>query len=221
MTKMNCLLFDLDGTLLDSRDAVVDAVYHIAEKYVPGMFAREDLLKRFGESLDDFLEVMEQSLEDKTTTKEHILETYFAYIHAHHDEKVRLFPEVEKGLKALKSVGYSLGIVTNKQREFTVRGLKIAGIFHLFDSIVTLDDVEEGKPSPEMLIKAMWEIGASADASLMVGDSKYDLLAANAAKVPFAALEWYGPEDWHDPAPQYRFADFQELVQELLAVKSK
>lgn len=214
-------MFDLDGTLLDSRDAVVDAVYHISEKYVPGMFTREDLLKRFGESFDEFLEMIEESMQDETITKEHILETYFAYINAHHDEKVMLFPEVEEGLKALKSAGYRLGIVTNKQREFTVRGLQAAGIYNLFDHIVTLDDVREGKPSPEMLIKAMWEIGASADASLMVGDSKYDLLAAHAAKVPFAALEWYGPEDWKDPAPEYRFADFQELVQELLAVKSK
>ncbi|WP_018130150.1 HAD hydrolase-like protein [Effusibacillus pohliae] len=49
MRQINCFLFDLDGTLLDSRDSVIDAVYHTSEKYFPGMFDRYDLLQRYGE----------------------------------------------------------------------------------------------------------------------------------------------------------------------------
>ncbi|MBP1932216.1 HAD family hydrolase [Ammoniphilus resinae] len=220
MKMTRCLLFDLDGTLLDSRDVIIDGVHYLTEKYVPGLFTRKDLLKRFGEPIDDLLDIIEQSLRDKQITKQQMLDSYFTYINTHHDEQVQLFPYVKEGLYSLKSAGYQLGIVTNKQREFTMRGLQTAGILPFFNTIVTLDDVAVGKPSPEMLIKSMKEIGVTSESSLMIGDSKYDLLAARAAKVPFTALEWYGPEDWQgNSAPNNRYPNFQQFVQDLLTIK--
>jgi len=218
----SCLLFDLDGTLLDSRDVIMDSVHYLTEQYVPGMFTRQDLLKRFGEPIDDLLEIIEQSMEDQQITKQQMLDSYFTYINTHHDAQVQLFPYVQEGLISLKSAGYRLGIVTNKQREFTMSGLQTAGILPFFDAIVTLNDVTVGKPSPEMLLKAMKEIGVTPETSLMIGDSKYDLLAAAAAKISFTALEWYGSEDWQmNPAPNNRYPNFQLFVQDLLTVKRR
>ncbi|WP_153944798.1 HAD family hydrolase, partial [Acinetobacter baumannii] len=67
MSPIRCLLFDLDGTLLDSRDCVVDAVYATAEAHAPGSFTREAIQLRFGESLDEFIKAMEKFVGEKYT----------------------------------------------------------------------------------------------------------------------------------------------------------
>ncbi|QRG67475.1 HAD family hydrolase [Brevibacillus choshinensis] len=214
---IQALLFDLDGTLLDSRDAVIDAVAHAAEKYAPGHFSREELLARFGESFDDFLAAVAEAA--GLPDKKEVLDYYFAYVRENHGKHVKLFPFVREGLAKLQAAGYELAIVTNKQREFAVAGLELAGIDHLFSSVVTVDDVTQGKPSAEPVQKALAEMNKRPDQALMIGDSRYDVLAAVGAQVASVVLEWYGQEEWSYAVPDYRFADFQSFVTEMLAVK--
>ncbi|MED0738314.1 HAD-IA family hydrolase [Aneurinibacillus thermoaerophilus] len=220
MSHFRYLLFDLDGTLLDSRDPIIDAVYATAEAYVPGLFTREEILARFGESFDDFLDVIDKAL-GSCYSREQILQYYFKRMDAHHDRTVRLFPGVAEGLQQLKAFGCKLGIVTNKQRDFTMRGLNIAGIFPLFDSIVTLDDVAAGKPSAEPVLRAVAELSADLHETAFIGDSKYDLLAARAAGVAAIFMNWYGMEHGVTVCPDYYFFNFGDLVSELVLEKAK
>lgn len=213
------LLFDLDGTLLDSRDAVIDAVAHTADRYAPGHFSREELVARFGESFDDFLAAVAAAA--GVTDKSEVMEQYFAYVRENHEQHVRLFPYVREGLEKLKAAGYQLAIVTNKQREFAVAGLEMANIDHLFDSVVSVDDVSRGKPAAEPVQKALSELGKRPEQAMMIGDSRYDVLAAVGAGVQSVVLEWYGKEEWKYAAPDYRYADFQVFVTEMLAVKAQ
>lgn len=215
----HCLLFDLDGTLLDSRDAVIDAVAHTAERYAPGHFSREELLERFGESFEDFLAAVAAAA--GVTDWKEVSDQYVAYVREHHDQHVRLFPYVREGLEKLKSAGYQLAIVTNKQREFAQSGLEMAEILHLFDAIVTVDDVSQGKPSAEPVQKALSALGSRPQEAMMIGDSRYDVLAAIGAGVPSVVLEWYGQEEWRGAAPDFRYPDFLSFVTEMLAVKAQ
>ncbi|GED30054.1 HAD family hydrolase [Brevibacillus centrosporus] len=214
---IHALLFDLDGTLLDSRDAVIDAVAHTAEKYAPGHFSREELLGRFGESFDDFLAAVAEAA--GMPDKKEVLDDYFAYVRENHEQHVKLFPFVREGLEKLLAAGYELAIVTNKQREFALAGLELAGIDHLFASIVTVDDVSQGKPSAEPVQKALAELGRRPEQAMMIGDSRFDVLAAVGANVQAVVLEWYGPEEWQHAVPDYRFVDFEAFVGEMLTVK--
>ncbi|MDF2679789.1 MAG: pyrophosphatase [Brevibacillus sp.] len=214
---IQALLFDLDGTLLDSRDAVIDAVSFTADQYAPGHFSREELLARFGESFDDFLAAVAASA--GAPDKKEVLDRYFAYVRENHEQHVKLFPFVREGLEKLQAAGYELAIVTNKQREFAVAGLELAGIDHLFASIVTVDDVSRGKPSAEPVQKALAELGRRPEQAMMIGDSRFDVLAAVGAGVSSVVLEWYGQEEWQYAIPDFRFADFQAFVAEMLAVK--
>lgn len=214
---IQALLFDLDGTLLDSRDAVIDAVAFTADQYAPGYFSREELLARFGESFDDFLAAVATSA--GVPDKKEVLDRYFAYVRENHDQHVKLFPFVREGLEKLLAAGYELAIVTNKQREFAMAGLELAGIDHLFASIVTVDDVSRGKPSAEPVQKALAELGRRPEQAMMIGDSRFDVLAAIGAGVSSVVLEWYGQEEWQYAIPDFRFADFQAFVTEMLAVK--
>ncbi|MED4583730.1 HAD-IA family hydrolase [Brevibacillus choshinensis] len=214
---IQALLFDLDGTLLDSRDAVIDAVAFTAEQYAPGHFSREELLARFGESFDDFLAAVAASA--GVPDKKEVLDRYFAYVRENHEQHVKLFPFVREGLEKLQEAGFELAIVTNKQREFAMAGLELAGIDHLFAAIVTVDDVSRGKPSAEPVQKALDELGRSPEQAMMIGDSRYDVLAAVGAGVSSVVLEWYGKEEWQYAIPDFRFADFQAFVAEMLTVK--
>lgn len=214
---IQALLFDLDGTLLDSRDAVIDAVAHTADQYAPGHFSREELLARFGESFDDFLAAVASSA--GVPDQKEVLERYFAYVRENHEQHVKLFPFVREGLEKLQAAGYELAIVTNKQREFAMTGLELAGIDHLFASIVTVDDVSRGKPSAEPIQKALAELGRRPEQAMMIGDSRFDVLAAVGAGVSSVVLEWYGQEEWQYAIPDFRFVDFQAFVAEMLAVK--
>lgn len=216
---IQAFLFDLDGTLLDSRDAVIDAVAWTADRYAPGHFSREELVARFGESFDDFL--AEVAATAGVTDKREVLEKYFAYVREHHEQHVRLFPYVREGLEKLKAEGCQLAIVTNKQREFAVEGLQLAGIAHLFDVIVALDDVSQGKPSAEPVQMALRELGIRPEQAMMIGDSRYDVQAAIGAGVQSVVLEWYGQEEWLNVTPDVRYTDFQSFVTETLAVQAQ
>lgn len=213
------LLFDLDGTLLDSRDAVIDAVAFTANEYAPGLFSREELVARFGESFDDFLAAVAAAagLPDKSE----VLQKYFAFVRQNHVQHVRLFPFVREGLEKLRDAGYVLAIVTNKQREFAVAGLEMAEIDHLFDVIVSVDDVSRGKPSAEPVQKALAELGKQPTEAMMIGDSRYDVLAAVGAGVQAVVLEWYGKEEWSYAVPDFTYPNFQAFVTEMLAVKTE
>lgn len=215
---IQALLFDLDGTLLDSRDAVIDAVAQTAELYAPGHFSRKELLSRFGESFDDFLETV--AMAGGIPDKAEVMERYFACVRGNHDKHVRLFPYVREGLEKLKAAGYQLAIVTNKQREFAVAGLEMAEISSLFDAVVAVDDVERGKPSADPVLLALSQMGKRPEEAMMIGDSWYDVLAAAGAGVSSVVLEWYGQDEWLDAVPDYRFADFKAFVIEMLSVKT-
>ena len=214
MNNTRCLLFDLDGTLLDSREPIVDAVYVTVQEYLPGMFTREEILRRFGESFDEFFQRISLEL-SSGVTREQFFNTYLDYMKFYHSEKLKLFPFVREGLEHLKLSGCQLGIVTNKQRELAIKGLQSENILNIFDTIITLDDVTTGKPSPEPIIKAMDFLGVGPDQTIMVGDSRYDLLAARAARVKSVILDWYGHEKWQEPLPDYRFSNFQQFFEKL------
>lgn len=210
-----CLLFDLDGTLIDSRDAITNAVYLTLEQFLPGRFNREDIIKRFGESFDELYNTTKPFL-CSTVTKEQLLATYFEFLEKSNTNDVRTFSNVHEGLLLLRRLGYRLGLVTNKQRNLTLQNLKDTQLSHLFDTVVTIDDVKQGKPSPLPIIKAMVDLKVKPCETIMVGDSIFDLEAARAANVECAILESYGRMNWNVPEPDYIFANFKQLITKLL-----
>jgi len=213
------LLFDLDGTLLDSRDAVIEAVADTAEQFAPGHFSQEELFARFGESFDDFL--LDVARAAGKMDKNEVLDHYFGYVREHLADHAKLFPRVRENLEQLKEAGYQLAVVTNKHREFAQTSLRLAGIDRMFETIVAVDDVACGKPSPEPLQKVLSDLGKRPDEAMMIGDSRFDVLAAKAAGVPAVVLEWYGREVWTQVIPEYRYPDFETFAAEMLTVKTK
>jgi len=210
MKSPKALLFDLDGTILDSKKNIIDAVYMTANHYVPGKFCYSDIEARFGESWDSFLPLLE------CPDRDAVMNTYLEHVRKTHDETVIPFPGMTEALYLLRSAGFKLAVVTNKQWSLTVRGLRLWEIDAFFDVIVTADDVRNGKPHPEPIKKACRELKVTRDEALMIGDSNYDIFAANMAGVRCAIIDWYKAYRVSHWMPDYYCYNIEEMLELLL-----
>jgi pyrophosphatase PpaX len=131
-----------------------------------------------------------------------------------HDALVTEFPGVHEVLGKLRAAGIKLGIVTSKVRITSEMGLRLCGLYDYFDSIVTVQDVKWPKPDPEGIRKALKELGSDVEGSLMVGDSHYDIEAAQNAGIPSAAVAWSlkGIPYLERYNPTYIIHDIRELL---------
>lgn len=179
-TRANAVLFDLDGTIIDTNELIIQSFIHALRGTVPETFGRDQIIPYMGQTLKDQLRLF--SGQDDVTA---LTTAYREYNQRMHDEMVSLFPDVAETAAELKRHGIKLGVVTTKMRQTTEMGLRLFGLFELMDVIVTLDDVEHAKPHPEPVLKAMAAIGSDPGRTLMVGDSTVDIeSAARAGAIP-------------------------------------
>ncbi len=156
------LLFDMDGVLVDSKEAWFHA-FHEA-----GNISREDFERRFwGRDLKKNLQELnvEASPFCRTVYRKHL-------------DKITLFPDTRDALGQLR---WRKAVITNTVRECTDLILKRFGLDVYFEVIITSDQVEKGKPDPSIVIKACNELGVSPREAVLVGDSENDMKAGKAA----------------------------------------
>ncbi|MCT2537116.1 HAD family hydrolase [Aquibacillus koreensis] len=204
--ELTSILFDLDGTLLDSRDCIVNAAYDIVQKYYPQALSYQELLHCFGLDIADRLADIDIS--QKEIRKEFIsikLRSYPSNL---------LFPSVKEGLQKLVANGIRLGIVTNQQKDLVFQLLENTELKNMFHVIVTGDDVTHRKPDPEPIQQAIDKLGETNASVWMVGDTLYDLQAAHDAGVHSVLFQFYEKHtfDHHQVTPHFTFTCFQEFV---------
>lgn len=184
-TKISTILFDLDGTILDTNELIIQSFFHALEGIAPEGFSREHIIPSMGQPLTDQLKLF-SGLENV----EHLTQAYRQMNLRLHDELVTPFPFVQEVLKGLHERGIRLGVVTTKMRLTTERGLKFTGLFDYISAIVTIDDVEHPKPHPEPVLKAMAALGSKGQETMMVGDSTVDIVSANEAGAVSVGVAW-------------------------------
>lgn len=207
--QVQTVLFDLDGTLVDSKKSVVQSVYHTSKYYNKADYSLEELEGLFGHSYSDILMGLHPKdvQEPVNRCKQIQMDTFV--------DLVKPFPYVLEGLINMKKQGLSIGIVTNQFKDVAALGLKTFEFGPLIDVLVTIDDVKEGKPSGELLLKAMDKVSANPDTTLMVGDTKFDILAAQNVNVRSVFLHSYGNTPLVGIQPTYSFATFKNFAQTL------
>jgi pyrophosphatase PpaX len=143
-----------------------------------------------------------------------LMRKYREFNIAKHDELVREFPHVKEVFAELRRRGLRLGVVTSKVRMTTEMGLKLAGLRDYVETIVTVEDVEKPKPDPEGIAKALAALGASPREAVMVGDSHYDIEAAQNAGVMAIGVGWSlkGEAYLRSFRPDAIIADMRELL---------
>ncbi len=178
------LLFDFDGTLLDTNELIIESYLHILGDKFPGKYDRDSVIPFLGPSLQETCEAI-----DPTQTDSLIL-SYREWNLEHHDQMVAPFDGVVETLHKLKNDGYKLAIVSTKRREMIERGLQLMGCQSLFDTIVGLEDVSRTKPDPEPILLALEHLNVSKEDALMIGDNFHDIVGGQNAGVDTAGVAW-------------------------------
>lgn len=212
MPDIRTVLFDLDGTLLDSVDLIVDSYHHtLAAHSLPPM-TRGEILAGLGTTL---YAVFGRMTDDAATVAAWVA-TYREYNLTHHDARARAYPGTVEMVRRIKAAGHRLGLVTSKNRGGAQRGLALMGLDGVMEVIVGADDVVKPKPDPEPVLLALERLGETADSTIFVGDSHHDIYSGRAAGVLTAGVTW-GPFDrthLEFAAPDY----YCDTPEELLAL---
>jgi pyrophosphatase PpaX len=188
MRRYTTVLFDLDGTLIDSIGLIVDSFHHTMAAF--DLPAQPDgvWLAGIGTPLRGCLApyARDEAMLDA------LLDTYRTYSIDNHDARVRAYPGARESVHALVAAGVRLAVVTSKNRQGTARGLRAAGLTEVLEVLVCFEDVTRHKPHREPVDRAMALLGAEAGETLFVGDSLHDQHAGRAASVGTGAALW-GP----------------------------
>lgn len=207
------VLFDLDGTLLDSVALIVASFEHALEAHGLPARDRATICAGIGTPLVAQLE----TLSGGAVPLEPLVETYRTHNIAHHDRMARPFPGVQALVRRLQQTGTRLGLVTSKRRAGADRGLRLLELEGCFDVIVAADDVERGKPHPEPVHRSLEGLGCAPGEAAFVGDSVHDIEAGNRAGVATVGVLW-GPfgRQQLEPARPHRLVETVEELARLL-----
>ena len=179
------ILFDFDGTLVNTNDVIIASWQHTYKHYLGYEVPIERITSCFGEPL---LLTMER--EFPGVDPQESAAVYRSFQVANADRLVTIFPGIKELLADLKQAGYVLGVVTSRTRESALRYMDMFDITSYFSDLVTCDDTTVHKPNPEPLLLAMSRLGATAEASIMIGDSPFDIKCANNAGVDSVMVDW-------------------------------
>ncbi|QKS72267.1 pyrophosphatase PpaX [Paenalkalicoccus suaedae] len=184
MKPINTVLFDLDGTLINTIDLIVQSFEHTLDTYYPGQYTRKDIAMFIGPPLSETFEAMENA------DVEQMIETYRTFNHANHDALVTPYEGVTETLDALVENGYKMAVVTTKKRDTALKGIELMGLSKYFEVVVSLDEVTNYKPDPEPLLLALKQLDAKPEEAIMVGDSEHDILAGQNTGTKSAGVAW-------------------------------
>lgn len=181
------IIFDWDGTLMDSIGLIVDAMRYAAEKH--GLTVSDEATKSIiGIALVDAFLMLFPNNSDKY---DELLATYSEYYVKHCDND-KLFDGIKELIQHLHAQGKTLAIATGKKRKGLERVLPNSGIEAFFTTTKTADETA-GKPNPLMLQAILSETGKTVEDAIFVGDSIHDIRMANAIQMDSIAVS-YGCE---------------------------
>lgn len=209
MQHYDTVLFDLDGTIIDTNELIIHSILHVWNSRFQEPLPKDTIIRHMGRTIREQF----QAFTGEDDVDEYIA-AYRSFNAQMHDDYVKPFPYVREVMHALKASGVKIGAVTTKMRATTQRSLAYCGLDKYFDCLVTVDDVQHPKPHPEPVLKALEQLRADRARALMVGDSPFDIQAAHEAGVRSVAVGWSlkGEDELRRFAPHMFIRDMRELL---------
>jgi HAD superfamily hydrolase (TIGR01549 family) len=179
----NCVIFDVDGTLIDTEIAVLSSLQRVVNESLNIKLSLEELSFALGIPGEVALNI----LGIKNVTMANIKWNEYMKDFSHH---VKVFEDIEETLIKLNALGILTGIVTSKTKEELKNDFIPFGLELYLKIIVCADDTDNHKPHPEPILKLIDIIGVCPSRTIYIGDTIYDMKCANAAGVDFALALW-------------------------------
>ena len=186
LSQVKAVLFDLDGTLLDTYRLILDSMRYTIRTELGLEYSDEQLMAKVGQPLA--VQMMDFAPDSRVADV--LVETYREYNETLHDKVVRAFDGIPEVLAALKGAGLVLGVVTSKRHELAQRGLDITGLSQYLDFVVGPDDWPEFKPAPGSVLYGCRLVECDPGECVYVGDSPFDIQAGNGAGCFTIAALW-------------------------------
>lgn len=207
----NYIIFDIDGTILDTEVAVLSSLQKLLFEEFNKKFRFEELSFVLGIPGEVSLKKLGVSnLEESNTKWNKYLKEYFKH--------VKVFENIKDTLVKLDEMGISTGIVTSKTKEEFINDFEPFGLANYFKLVVCADDTEKHKPNPEPILKFIERSGADKSKTIYIGDTKYDMECAFSAGIDFALALW-GAKSSTGINPTYAFKNPKEIL-ELIKINS-
>ena len=209
MKKLDTILFDLDGTLINTNEIIIMSFEATFKRHFPNIeMSREKIITFIGPTL-------QQTFSDYTNDHFLIQEMINSYREFYVKLEVgnfEIYPNVYETVKELKEEGYNLGIVTSKFKEAAWPSFTHYGLESIFEVFVSLDDVENPKPSSEPVMTALSQFPAYGKA-IMIGDNQADILAGKNAGVYSAgvACSFKGAAHLMEVNPDFMLGDIKDI----------
>jgi pyrophosphatase PpaX len=212
------VLFDLDGTLLDTIELLLSSVRHAFRNRTGRVPTTEDWIAGIGTPLGSQMRVYATDEGDLAQ----LIESYRDYQRAHHDRLTRAYDDVLDTVATLHARGHPMAIVTSKANDIATRSLAFVGLDRYIKVLVGYDSTTSHKPNPAPVTHALAALGVPPAQAVFVGDSPHDMLAGNAAGVTTVGALWgpFSKAALAHAAPRYtldRIRDLPALLDRLSA----
>jgi pyrophosphatase PpaX len=178
------VVFDLDGTLVDSVELITVSFQHAIREVLGREASREEAVQHVGTPLK------EQMVRICPERADELVAVYREFNHREHDRMLTLYDGILDLLDDLTKAGCKLGLVTSKSRPTTQMAFDLTGIEPYFDATVCCDEAPGNKPSAHPILFCLKHLGVSPADAAYVGDSPADIQAAHAAQVTGIAVTW-------------------------------
>ncbi|VAX31699.1 Phosphoglycolate phosphatase [hydrothermal vent metagenome] len=214
MEKIRLIIFDLDGTLVDSSKDITNALNYALKPYGFKAMTVKETVKLVGEGITRLIEKVIGT--EKIGITDDVLKRFLEFYSDHLTEYTRPYPGVRETLDNLSA--YKKAVISNKREALSRRLLEELGMASYFNHILGSDSTPEKKPSPLPVLTVLSREGLTPDQALMVGDSNLDIEAGrNAGVITIGA--GYG----YRPLEALKRADFliRERLSELLDILTK
>ncbi len=214
LSTIRTILFDLDGTLLDTYEMILVSMRYTINEVEGKNHTDEELMAGVGTPLYD---QMLDFTNGDTARAEDLVTIYRAYNDAIHDERVSAFPGTKEALENLARAGYRMGVVTSKRHWLAERGLEKSDIESFFEILIGSDDWPEHKPEPGPILHACELLGCVPEECVYIGDSPFDIQAANATGCTSVAALWgmFPAETLAACKPNLSYSSLEEFVREI------
>lgn len=212
------IIFDLDGTLIDSSKDITEAINYATEPYGLSPLTTKDTIKLVGEGISRLIEKLLSTtiFNGNDDVRRTVMDRFLEYYSAHLLDNTDTYPNVRLTLERLRE--YKKAVISNKREALSRRILEGLGLGNFFDTIIGSDSTPEKKPSPLPILKVLTELDVKPEEAIIVGDSNLDIEAGRAAGLRTISVTYgYRPYEMIKDADFVidRIGDIEEIIKVL------